>query len=368
MLTGLYPHQNGVTGNDPASERGSEEWLQANEVITERYNSLPNLNTYLSELGYLSLQTGKWWEGSWEDSGFTHGMTHGDPTRGGRHGDEGLRIGREGMDPIDDFMDEAGEEGKPFFIWYGPFMPHTPHTPPNSLLEKYITVAPSEPVARYWAMIDWFDITVGQLLDSIDNRGLTDNTLVIYLTDNGWIQNPDQQNQFIWPSKQSPYDMGIRTHMTYKWPGQIPAEIDTTTFVSTNDMIPTILDILRVESELDLPGINVLDQQALTGREAVFSEDYHHDIADVNNPTESLEHRVVLRDPWKLILPNETDQEQIVQKSGNTQFIRTISVIEEPELYHIVNDPHERHNIASDHPQIVEELKQLIDDWWEPVF
>jgi arylsulfatase A-like enzyme len=96
--------------------------------------------------------------------------------------------------------------------------------PPDSLLQKYIEDAPSEPVAKYWAMIDWFDITVGQLLDSIDQRGLTDNTLVIYLADNGWIQNPDELNRFSWPSKQSPYDMGIRTHMTYKWPGQIPAE------------------------------------------------------------------------------------------------------------------------------------------------
>jgi arylsulfatase A-like enzyme len=98
MLTGLHPHQNGVTGNDPAFEfdrqaATHEEWLRArvpyNQVISDRYNSLPNLNTYLTDLGYLSLQTGKWWEGSWEDSGFTHGMTHGDPARGGRHGDEG---------------------------------------------------------------------------------------------------------------------------------------------------------------------------------------------------------------------------------------------------------------------------------------
>lgn len=48
--------------------------------------------------------------------------------------------------------------------------------------------------------------------------------------------------------------MGIRTHMTYKWPGKIPSEMDTTTFVSTNDMVTTILEILGVESELDLSG------------------------------------------------------------------------------------------------------------------
>jgi len=156
--------------------------------------------------------------------------------------------------------------------------------------------------------------------------------------------------------------------MIYKWPGQIQAEMDTTTFVSTNDMVPTVLDILGLEPELELPGINVLNRQARNEREAVYSEDYNHDIADVHNPTESLEHWVALRKPWKLILPNETDQEQIVQKSGNTQLIRTISIIEEPELYHIVNDPHERQNVASQNPEVVKELKQLIDNWWEPEF
>jgi arylsulfatase A-like enzyme len=319
----------------------------------------------LSDLGYLSLQTGKWWEGSWEDSGFTHGMTHGDPARGGRHGDEGLRIGRDGMEPIEDFMDEAQAEEKPFFIWYAPFLPHTPHNPPDSLLQKYIEDAPGEPVAKYWAMIDWFDITVGQLLDSIDDRGLTENTLVVYLADNGWIQNPEEQNRFMWPSKQSPFDMGIRTHMTYKWPDQISPRMDTTTFVSTNDMVPTILDALGIESEVELPGVNVLDQNALEEREAVFSADYHHDIADVHNPTESLEHRMVMKSPWKLILPAKVGQPQEMQSGGGGEFI---NYIEAPELYNIVEDPREMNNVADEYPDVVEELKELIEDWWDPEF
>ncbi|MEX0994011.1 MAG: sulfatase-like hydrolase/transferase, partial [Balneolaceae bacterium] len=371
MLTGLHPHQHGVTGNDPAFEfdresHSREEWLQAreehNRVVTDRYNSLPNLNTYLTERGYLSLQTGKWWEGSYEDAGFTHGMTHGDPSRGGRHGDEGLKIGREGLDPIEAFMDEAAEEDRPFFIWYAPFMPHTPHTPPDSLLEKYSSVAPSEPVARYWAMIDWFDFTVGQLLDSIDDRGLTDNTMVVYLADNGWIQNPDEPNRFAWPSKQSPYDMGIRTHMTYKWPGEISSRMDTTTFVSTNDMVPTVLKAVGIEPERELPGVNVLDRQALNDRHAVFSADYHHDIADVQNPTESQEHRMVMKSPWKLILPKQGSEPQIMNSGGGGQFI---DMIEGPELYHIVNDPHELENVSAEYPEVVNELEQLIDGWWE---
>jgi len=52
-------------------------------------------------------------------------MTHGDYKRKGRHGDEGLKIGREGLDPIFNFIDQTQKENAPFFVWYAPFF--TPH-------------------------------------------------------------------------------------------------------------------------------------------------------------------------------------------------------------------------------------------------
>jgi arylsulfatase A-like enzyme len=141
--------------------------------------------------------------------------------------------------------------------------------------------------------------------------------------------------------------------------------MDTTTFVSTNDMVPTILNALGIESEMDLPGVNVLDQNALEEREAVFSADYHHDIADVHNPTESLEHRMVMKSPWKLILPAKVGQPQEMQSGGGGEFI---NYIEAPELYNIVEDPREMNNVADEYPDVVEELKELIEDWWDPEF
>ena len=99
--------------------------------------------------GYLAHQSGKWWEGSWKDGGFTHGMTHGDPKRGGRHGDAGLKIGRKGMNPVTDFIDLAVEKKKPFLVWYAPFLPHTPHNPPKRLLEKYRKAGRASDVTKY---------------------------------------------------------------------------------------------------------------------------------------------------------------------------------------------------------------------------
>ena len=149
-------------------------------------------------------------------------MTRGYPERGGRHGDDGLKIGREGMQPVNDFIDTAIEAKKPFFIWYAPFLPHTPHNPPQRLLDKYTTDGRPKPIATYYAMCEWFDETCGQLLDRLDEKGVADNTLVIYVTDNGWIQNPDSGG-YAPRSKRSPYEGGIRTPIMFRWPGKVQA-------------------------------------------------------------------------------------------------------------------------------------------------
>ena len=173
IITGLYPHLNGITGNDPGfsyeGRRWSDDWKEErarlNKEFVKQFQQILTLPVLLREKGYASFQAGKWWEGNWKDGGFTDGMTYGDLAHGGRHGDEGLDIGRDGMQPVFNFMDSEQQKGQPFFLWYAPFMPHTPHTPPDSLLKKHLQKAPNEAEAKYWAMIEWFDFTVGQLLN-----------------------------------------------------------------------------------------------------------------------------------------------------------------------------------------------------------
>src|SRR5690606_38324744 len=99
------------------------------------------------------------------------------------------KIGRETMQPVLDFIDDAGS--KPFFLWFAPMLPHSPHNPPERLLAKYRNRTDSIHIARYHAMCEWWDEVCGQLLDALDQRGLRDNTFVVYTCDNGWIQRPD---------------------------------------------------------------------------------------------------------------------------------------------------------------------------------
>src|SRR5690606_33882598 len=99
--------------------------------------------------------------------------------------------------------------------------------------------------ARYWAMCEWFDETCGTLLDHLDTRGLTENTLVIYVTDNGWIQDPEAPS-YAPRSKRSPYDGGLRTPILIRWPAKLaPTRIEKP--VSSLDIAPTVLRACGLE-------------------------------------------------------------------------------------------------------------------------
>jgi uncharacterized sulfatase len=370
IVTGLYAHQHGITGNDPSiptDAQGPAYWeeplyRELNARLQARIERVPTLPRLLGERGYVSHQSGKWWEGSHRRGGFTSGMTHGDPDRGGRHGDDGLTIGRTGLRPIFDFIDEAGDT--PFFVWYAPFLPHWPHDPPDRLLEKYVVAGRPIELSRYDAMCEWFDETVGELLGYLDKKGHRQDTLVVLVTDNGWIQRtpqtevpPGWELAFAPRSKQSPYDGGTRTPIILRWPGVIePARYDT--LVSSVDIAPTILAAAGADAPAEMPGVNLLDvtRGRALDRDAVFGEGFAHDIADIDDPGKSLLYRWCVEGRFKLLL---TDDGQV----GRYQVVHP-QTRQKVELYDLEADPFETRNLAEERPEVVERLSRRITEWW----
>ncbi len=347
MITGLYPHQTKITGNEPPMPpggRNSEQYRKQVQECVSFIDDQPTLPRLLAKRGYVSHQSGKWWQGHYSRGGFTHGMTHGDPKRGGRHGDVGLKIGREGMDEIFDFIEDAGD--KPFFVWYAPFLPHTPHNPPKRLLDKYAKKTESKFIARYWAMCEWFDETCGQLLDHLDEKKLADNTIVLYVTDNGWIQRADN-GRYAPRSKRSQYDGGLRTPIMVRWPGKIPQKFDEQTLVSSIDLAPTILKACGLPVPPSMKGIDLRDREALAKRNAVFGASYAHDILDVAQPNLSVQTRYVVTGDWKLLLHHGG---QVPGKAA--------------ELYNLSKDPAEETDLAAKHADKVKELSARLANWW----
>ena len=344
IITGLYPHQTKITGNEPPippdGKRSAEYQRRVQECVSF-IDTVPTLPRLLAKRGYVSHQSGKWWQGHYSRGGFTHGMTHGDPKRGGRHGDEGLKIGRQGMKEIFDFIDDAGE--KPFFVWYAPFLPHTPHNPPKRLLDKYTKKTESKFIARYWAMCEWFDETCGQLLDHLDEKKLADDTIVLYVTDNGWIQRADN-GRYAPRSKRSQYDGGLRTPIMVRWPGKVkPGERPE--LANSIDLAPTLLKACGLPPTKAMQGIDLLDDAALAKRKSTYGGVYLHNAVDIQKPSANLTYRWLIDGDWKLILPH---------KPNNNPGA-------ESELYNLAKDPHEHQNLAKTKPTKTKRLARQLN-------
>lgn len=349
LVTGLYPHQHGIVGNDPPPGQPRESMLK----FIRAAHPLPKL---LADKGYVSFQSGKWWEGAPAEGGFTAAMSHGDPKRGGRHGDLGLKIGREGLKPIYDFL--AGTGGKPFFLWYAPIMPHTPHNPPERLLAKYRRDDVPPSIAKYRAMVEWFDETCGELLTHLDEKGLAENTVVVYVADNGWIQDPAGPGSLL-TSKRSPFDGGLRTPILVRRPGKIkPARIETP--AGTIDFVPTILAACGITPPTPLPGDDLAAIAAGRPRREseLYGEIFTHDLKSLDRPEAGLVFRWVRDGKWKLIHPEN------VGTVKDSKY--PLPVLTAPRLYDLQADPHEARDLAATHPDEVRTLTEKLDRWWKP--
>jgi uncharacterized sulfatase len=210
-------------------------------------------------------------------------------------------------------------------------------------LAKYRDKTDSIHVARYWAMCEWWDETCGELLTHLDKEGLAENTVVIYLTDNGWIQSVDKP-QYAPRSKRSPYEGGIRTPIMIRWPGKIEPRRDDSTLVSSLDIAPTILAACGLDSTPEMTGINLLEVAGKSPeRDTLVGEIFEHDIPDIDRAEPGLMYRWAISGDWKLI------------QSADGK---------ERELYNLRDDPAEAKNLIASEPSRAEELAKKIKAVW----
>ena len=389
LLTGLYPHQHGVHFNHPPP--GFAKLTRSPQVDQKEFDRLrgqaehlirnrQTLPRILASRGYRCFQTGKHWEGHWKNAGFTEGMTIAKPS-GGRYGDKqlangdwvahgngdrGLAIGRETMQPIEAFLDDVQET--PFLLWYAPFMPHTPHDSPAKFKRAVAADAGVEAYQiPYYSSIMHFDETVGDLIRMIDQRGMRDKTLFVFVSDNGWEPDPERfrKSSQEWDhtrrSKRSPFEPGLRTPVLLHWRGHTrPAK--HTGLVNTIDLLPTLLDAADVQVKPDgLPGISLwpsaIGTQMLSDERAVFGEIYPGDASSIDAPEDDIAYRWIRKGKYKLITPASKGR-----KSPWNNYL------EEPALFDLMVDPEEKNNLHGDpgHAEVVASLMEALNRWWSP--
>jgi arylsulfatase A len=390
ILTGLYPHQHGIYFNHPppgfaaltkSPTIGKAEFDALRERAAALIRSQPTLPRRLAAAGYRCFQTGKYWEGHWRNAGFTDGMTIAEPSPGAKNGnktlangdvvahgngDHGLSIGRETMQPIYDFIDDCDET--PFLVWYAPFLPHTPHNSPRKYFDLYEarTDVPKHRVP-YYAAISQFDDTVGELVDFVEHRGLAEETIFVFVVDNGWepdaarFRSASGEWDHTKRSKRAPFDAGLRTPILIRWDGRARFATHEAP-VSSIDILPTLLAATGLAKDSDsLPGGNLwpsaTGENALDANRAVFGEIYPGDAWSLGHPEKDVAHRWVRKGNLKLIT---THKRGAPQSWGN--------YLSGDAVFDVVADPDESRNVIGSparQPEI-QALRRLLDNWWDP--
>ncbi len=316
--------------------------------------TLPRL---LRKAGYASFAGGKMWEGTFVDAGFDEGTIRLPPT--GRGVDGANTFGRESMDPLYDFID--AQEG-PWFAWVAPKLPHTPLDPPQDLADLYAGHGLHRSAVRYFGNVTRMDRRVGEILNFLDRRDLAENTVVVYLADNGWEQRLYRSRIRGGPlgadrGKLSVHDRGFRTPIVIRWPAEIRAGRRNDRFVTFEDVFETILDYAGAPSH-----------------ECANGKSFRH-LADDGSGAWEREHLFFRMDrvryPLRLIAQRHADKDHSNNLPPSAEevgyYMRhdrrwAYSFIPErgiEELYDLQEDPMGLENISDQDPVLLKRLREL---------
>lgn len=394
ILTGQYPARVGVTdwidwgvGIHPAKGK-----LIDAPYVDHLPLATSTLPWVLKAAGYHTWHVGKWHLGNRPYAAQKHGFDvdiggspWGLPTNGywSPWGIESLEDRADGEYLTDRLTDEAIQliqrnDGRPFFLNLWHYAVHIPLHARQEVVRKYAdkagalgldqqaTFAEGAPFPvshlqnrrikrrflqsspEYAAMIEHLDWNIGRLLDAVDAAGLTDQTIVIFTSDNGGLTTAEGSPTSNIPLREGKgwlYEGGIRVPLIVKWSGVIPPGSLCTTPVTSPDLYTTILEMAGVS---DLPEHNgdgtslvpLLRRSGQLGREAIFWH-YPHYGNQGGTPASAIR-----QGNYKLI---EFFEDQTV------------------ELYDLQDDVGETRNLAAARPNLVDVLRQKLTEWREGV-
>ena len=270
-----------------------------------------------------------------------------------------------------EFISQSTKSKTPFFVYLPDNIPHGPfHDVPKDLYQYYLSkkidrsawgrhnrgkefsAKDADFLARVYAMIGNVDRNIGKLLDTLDDLKIADDTIVIFMCDNG----PNSQRYVMGyrGSKASVYEGGIRSPCWIRWPNRIAAGNSLSTLSAHIDILPTLLGLADLEAFGDqkLDGIDhsaeLQGKPKTTQPRNLFIQSHRG-----NQPTR-YHHMAVRNSKWKLVHPSGFGKQQF---DAPPQF----------ELYDMVNDPKESQDVSTQHPQVVKQMRQAYDEWFDDV-
>jgi arylsulfatase A-like enzyme len=240
-----------------------------------------------------------------------------------------------------DFIKDNKDQ--PFFLYAAFTLPHfsAPDEDPDGLTvpstAPYADKPWSEKAKKYGAMIDKLDRDVGRIVALIEELGLTDNTLIVFTSDNGGHHETPEHLETSGPLtgfKRDLFEGGIRVPFIARWPGVVPAGATSREIVAFWDMMPTFAALAGTEAPPNLDGTSLVD--ALTGGPIADPHEYFY---------------------WDY--GHCRDRYDQAVRIGNWKGIR-LGRDADVQLYNLETDIGEEHDVAAQHPEIVARIEEIM--------
>jgi arylsulfatase A-like enzyme len=157
-------------------------------------------------------------------------------------------------------VDKAVADGKPFFLYLAHYAVHVPFARDRRFYQKYKTAGLDHTEAMYAALVEGMDKSLGDILANVARHGLADNTIVVFMSDNGGLSvhgrggEPNTHNTPLSSGKGSAREGGIRVPMIVKWPGVAKPGSQCRQYVIIEDFFPTILEMAGVTGYKQIGG------------------------------------------------------------------------------------------------------------------
>lgn len=236
-----------------------------------------------------------------------------------------------------DFI-ERNRKG-PFFAYLSTNAPHAPLHVDDRYVAPYRAMGLDEPMAKVYGMVANLDENIGRVFAKLDELGLAENTIVIFMTDNGPASS--RYNAGMRGKKGEVYEGGIRVPCFVRWPGRLEAGKDIARLAAHIDVAPTLLDLcgVHVPPEVRFDGMSLapLMRGHVSGwaDRTLFFQWHRGDVPE----------------PYR-------------NAAARTQRFKLVNG---RELYDLEADPAEQHDVAAEHPDIVARLRAEYDAWFQDV-
>lgn len=391
ILTGRYNHRTGAID------------VSSNRAIDRIALSEKTMGDFFKEAGYKTGLIGKWHNGLYDLQyhpnkrgfdhffGFLNGIQDYWKWNLDRNGTNVPADGRYLTDVLNEDAIRFVEKNKsnPFFLFLAQHAPHIPLQAPDSLVQKYINKGKgriTEDVAIIYAMIERMDTGIGKIIDRLDSLGIRDNTIIVFTSDNGGFVLGNQE-RFQGPfsgNKGIVLEQGIRVPAIISWSKIISSNRIETFPIHGCDWLPTLLALadLEIKSEKKIDGMNI--QPLLMGNRSTelakrvicFQKNRYYPV--------KYSDAAVIEGDWKLYwpgIPSTMKKEDIDNKSvhyGATHphwEMQCDTIIplwkdafpSNPMLFNLAEDPSEQRDLSSGYPELVKEMTQQWDNWFEDV-